>query len=115
MKGILLLLIEALVHTQKKFSIKIQNFAWVYITAVTIFLLVHWKEVFKFKASNGTVNFSTQFCLGIISIEFGAREIYLRENVCYFSVDYNYVDKPSISEIHKYLMVNNNIKNVQAY
>ena len=72
---------------KKKFSIKIQNFVWVYITTVTIFLFVHWKEVFKFKASNGTVNFPTQLFLGIISIKFGAREVYLGGNVCYFLVD----------------------------
>ena len=32
-----------------------------------------------------------------------------------FSVDYNAIDKPVILNIQKYLMIKNNIKNVQAF
>ena len=68
------------------------------------------KEIFKFKANNGKVNFSTQFCLGCISNGYGAtesREVSLKENVYDFSVNYNAIDKSDILHIHKYFMVKN--------
>ena len=54
------------------------------------------------------VNFLTIFCLGNISNRLGAiasRDVSLKGNVYYFSVDYNAVDKSE-----KYLMVKNNMK-----
>ena len=39
-----------------------------------------------------------------------SREVYLKGNVFNFSVDYNAIDKSDILNIHKYLMVKNNIK-----
>ena len=36
------------------------------------YLFVNGKEIFKFKANNGNVNFPTQFCLVTISNGFGA-------------------------------------------
>ena len=53
-------------------------------------MFVNGKEIFKFKADNGNVNFPTQFCLGSISNGFGAtdyREVSLKGNVYSFSVD----------------------------
>ena len=76
-------------------------------------MFVNGKEIFKFKANNKNVNFPTQFCLGSISNGFGAtesREVSLKGNVYDFSVDYNAIDKSDILNIHKYLMVKNNIK-----
>ena len=77
------------------------------------YLFVNGKEIFKFKANNKNVNFSTQFCLGSISNGFSAtesREVSLNGNVYDFSVDYNSIDKSDILKIHKYLMTKNNIK-----
>ena len=71
------------------------------------------KWIFKFKAYNKNINFPTQFCLGSISNGFGStksREVSLKENIYTFPVDYNAMDKPHIWNIHKYLMVKNNIK-----
>ena len=77
------------------------------------YLFVNGKEIFKFKANNKNVKFLTQFCLGSISDGFSAtesREASLHENVYYFSVDYNYIDKSDILNIHKCLMTKSNIK-----
>ena len=66
----------------------------------------------KIKANNKNVNFPTQFCLRSISNRFSAtdfREVSLNGNEYYFSVDYNYIDKSDILNIHKYLMNKNNI------
>ena len=77
------------------------------------FFFVNGKEIFKFKFDNKNFNFPTQFCLGIISNGFcntESREVSLNGNVCNFSVDYNFIDKSDILNIHKYLMTKNNIK-----
>ena len=77
------------------------------------YLFVNGKQIFKFKADNKNVNLRTQFCLGSISNGFSAtesREVPLNENLYDFSVDYNFVDKSDILNIHKYLMTKNNIK-----
>ena len=58
-------------------------------------------------------NFPTQFCLGSLSNELSAsesREVNLNEYVYGFSVDYNWIDKSGILNIHKYLMTKNNTK-----
>ena len=76
-------------------------------------MLINGKEINKFKPKNKTVNFPTQFCLGNIYIRFDAvdsREVTLKGNVFDFSVDYNAIDKSDILNIHKYLIINNNIK-----
>ena len=65
-----------------------------------------------FKADNENVSFWTQFCVGSIFSRFSAlesREAYLNGNVYDFSVDYNSIDKYDILNIHKYLMIKNNI------
>ena len=52
----------------------------------------------------------TQFCLGSISNGFGAinsREVSLKVNVFFFSVDYNAIDKPDLLNIHNDLMIKN--------
>ena len=67
----------------------------------------------KFKANNKNVNFPSQFCLGSISNKFDhvdAEEVSLKGNVYDLSVDYNTIDKSDILNIHKHLMVKNNIK-----
>ena len=66
-----------------------------------------------FKVNNKNVNFPTKFCLGSISNWFDdtdSREASLKGNEFDFSVDYNGIDKSDISNIHKDLMVKNNIK-----
>ena len=77
------------------------------------YLFVNGKEIYKSKADNKNVHFSTQFCLGSISNKSDAvdsREVSLKGNVYDFSVDYNVIDKYDILNIHKCLMVKNNIK-----
>ena len=67
-------------------------------------MLVNGKVIFKFKAFKESFNFLTQFFLRSISNGFGALG-----NVYYFSVSYNPIDKPNILNIHKYLMIKNNV------
>ena len=65
----------------------------------------------EFKAVNKNTSFHTQFYLGGISNGFSAlesREGYLNGNVYDFPVDYNYIDKSDILNIHRYLMIKNN-------
>ena len=65
------------------------------------------------KADNKNVNFPTQFCVGNISGNFRAiesRGVSLKENVCDLSFDSSAIDKCDILNIHKYLMVKNNMK-----
>ena len=55
------------------------------------YLFVNEKEIFKFKANDGIVNFPTQFFLGIISHGFSAtesREVSLKRCLYDFSVCY---------------------------
>ena len=76
-------------------------------------MLLTGKEIFKFKANNKNVNFSTQFCLGVISNGFCAtesREVTLKGNLYDFSVDYNAIENSDIWNIHKYLLVKSNTK-----
>ena len=77
------------------------------------YLFANGKEIFKFKAHNGNNNFSNRFCLGSISKELGAnesKEVSLGGYVYGFSVDYKTIGKSDILNVHKYLMVKNNIK-----
>ena len=58
-----------------------------------------------------------QFCLGNISNGFSAtdsREEFLNGSVYGFLVDYSFIDKSDILNIHKYLMIKNNIKQCLA-
>ena len=69
--------------------------------------------MFKFKANNKNINFSTQFCLESISNGFSAsesREVYLNGNVQDLSVNYNSIEKSDILNIRKYSKTKNNIK-----
>ena len=109
---------EALVHQKKKFSINFNKAMTKFCLKLHYngdnnFVFVNGKEIYKFKADNENVNFTTQFCLGSIFNEFDAfdfREVSLKGNVYDFSVDYNSIDKSDILNIHKYSMVKNNIK-----
>ena len=77
------------------------------------YLLANGKKMFKFKADNKNVNFPTLFCLGSRSDGFSnteSREVSLNGNVHDFSVDYNFIHKSDILNIHKYLMTKNNTK-----
>ena len=59
------------------------------------------------------MNFPSPFCLGSVSNKFDhvdAEEVSLKGNVYDLSVDYNAIDKSDILNIHKHLMVKNNIK-----
>ena len=70
------------------------------------------KEIYKFKASNKSNNFPSHYCLGSISNEFDhadTKEISFKGNVYDFSVDYEAIDKSNILNIHKYLMIKNNL------
>ena len=73
-------------------------------------LLVKGKEIHKFNRDNKNVNFLSQFCYGSISNKFEVEEVSLKGNVYDFSVHYNAIDKCDILNMHKYLMVKNNIK-----
>ena len=76
-------------------------------------MFVSKKEIYNFKADNGGVNFSTQFCLESISNKFThvePEDSSFKRNAYDFSVDYDAIDKSDISNIYKYLMVKNNIK-----
>ena len=76
-------------------------------------MFVNWKEIFKFKADNKSVNFPTQFHVGSMSNGFSAtesREVSLNGNVYNFSLDYNSVNKSDMLSFHKYLTNKNDIK-----
>ena len=84
-----------------------------YYNAGNSCLFVNRKEIFKFKVDNNNFNFPTQFFLGSTSNGFSAtesREVSLNGNVYDFSVDYNFIDKSDILNIHKYLMAKDKIK-----
>ena len=77
------------------------------------YLFVSKKIIYKFEADKNNINFPTQLYLEHISKKFVAaesREVFLKENVHNFSVNYNAIDKSDILNIHKYLMVKNKIK-----
>ena len=104
--------------SEKKFSINVSKtkkklYLSLQYNGDNSYLVLNGKEIFKFKANKENVYFPTQFWLGSISNKLGAtesREISLGGNFYYFSVDYNTIDKSDISNIHKYLMVKNNMK-----
>ena len=75
------------------------------------YLFVNRKEIFKFKSDNKNFNFPTRFCLGSVSNGCNnteSREVSLNGNVHDFSLDYNFIDKSDIINIHQYLMTKNN-------
>ena len=108
----LLVLMEALVHLKKVFSINFSKTIRklclsLYYNADNSYLFVNGKEIFNFNANNKNVNLRTQFFLRSISNGISAtesREVSLNGNVYKFSVDYNSIDKSDILNIHKYLM-----------
>ena len=58
------------------------------------------------------LNFPTQFFLGCISNRFDAfeyREVFLKENLNDFLVDYNATNKLEMLKFHRYLMGKNNM------
>ena len=70
------------------------------------YLFVNAKEIYKFKASNKKI------CLERIYNKLGAtdsKEISLKGNVNDFSDDYKSMDQSNILNIHKYLMIKNNV------
>ena len=74
----------------------------------------------KQRQSNKNVNFPSQYCLGSISNKFESEEVESEDvsfigNLYDFSVDYDVIDKCNISNIHKYLMIENSILNVWIY
>ena len=81
------------------------------------YLFVNRKENFKFKTDNKKVNFLTQFYVGSITEKFGvigSRKVSFKGNVYDFSVDYSPVDRSDILNIHKYLIVKNNVKSCSS-
>ena len=117
MKEILLVLMEALVHQKKKFSINFSKANTklclsLHDNADNSYLFVNGKEIFKFNADDEKFNFSTQFYLQSIPNGYRAtesREVSLNEDVYNFSVDCNFIDKFDILNI-KYFITKNNIK-----
>ena len=76
-------------------------------------MFVDGKNIYKFKENNKNFNFPNKFCLGSMSKNFDyvkAKEVSLKGNVHYFSVDYDAIDESVILNICKYLMAKNNIK-----
>ena len=75
------------------------------------YLFVNRKEIFKFKSDNKNFNFPTRFCLGSVSNGYNnteSRDVSLNGNVYDFSLDYNFIDKSDIINIHQYLMTKKN-------
>ena len=75
MKVQLLVLMEALVHQKKKFSINFGKATTKFCLSLHYngdysYLFVNGKEFYKFKSSNENVDFSNQFRLGSISNKF---------------------------------------------
>ena len=102
---------------EKKFNFTLANTKFclsLHGNAENRYLFFHGKEIFKLKVDNNNLNFPTQFYLGSISNRFSATEsgevVSLNGNVYDFSVDYNFIGKSDILNIHKYLMTKNNIK-----
>ena len=58
------------------------------------------------KLSIKMLTFQQNFVLNVFLMEMCV----INGNVCDFSVDYNFIDKSDILNIHKYLMTKNNIK-----
>ena len=113
---------ENFCSSEKKFNINFSKantkfcFSFHY-DADNIFLLANGKEIFKFKADNKNVNFTTQSCIRGLSNEFSAtesRKVSLNGNKYDFSVSYNSVDESDILKIHEYLMTKNIIKKCSA-
>ena len=79
---------------------------------IVIYLLME-KKSLSLKPIKKNVSFPTQFYLRSISNSFGAvesRDVSLKGNVYDFSVNNNAIDKSDILNIHKYLMIKNNVK-----
>ena len=76
------------------------------------YLFLNGKEIYKFKANNGNVNFPSRFCLGRIPNEFDyvdSEERSFKENMYGFSVDQSAIAKFNVLNIHKYLMIKNSV------
>ena len=74
------------------------------------YLFVNRKEIFKFKADNGNINFLSRFCLWSISNNFDyveSGEVSFKGNMYQFLVYYGAIDKYNILNIQKYLMIKN--------
>ena len=75
-------------------------------------LFVGGKEIFKFKAGNGSINFPTQVCLERISHRFCAtesREVSLEGDEYDFSDDISVATKSDVLNIQNYLNMKSNI------
>ena len=80
----------------------------VHYNGVNSYLFFSGEEIFKFQAGNKNFNFPTEFCLGSISNEFStleSRQVSSNRNVYDFLVDYNSINKFSILNIQKHLMI----------
>ena len=80
------------------------------------YLFVNEKEIFKSKANNEKVNFLTQFFLRSISNGFSgheSREVFLNRNMYDLPVEYNFIDKSDILNIHKWIRIKMNKNNMK--
>ena len=80
------------------------------------YLYVNKTEIYKFKAKDN-ISWYT-FCLGSVSKDFTKdeqSEISLNGTVFDFSVDHSSIKKEDIFNIHRYLIIKNNIKYLWIY
>ena len=112
---------EALVYQRKSLAlVLVKQMRKIYLSLHynndKSYFFINGKEIFKFKSDNKNVKFLTQFCLGSISNGFRAtesKEVSLNGNLYNFSVDYNFIDKSYLLNIHENLM-NRNVSPYQA-
>ena len=110
-----MVLMEALDNQKKSLVVillkETQSFVWVYLIMLTVVIcLLMEKKSLSLKLTKN-LNFPTQFCFEWISNRFNAtesREVSLIGNVYDFLVDYTFIDKSEILNIHKYLIVKSN-------
>ena len=113
MKVQLLELMEALDHQKKIFSINFskpntKSCLSLHYNGVNSYLFVNGRKFFKFQSDNKNFNFPIHFCIRSIYNGFSAldsRGVSLNGNVYELLVDYNSINKSSILNIKKYLMI----------
>ena len=78
---------------------------------VTIVICFLTRKIDKFKTNKKNVHVPNQFCLVSISskINIKAKEVSLEVNAYDFSVNYDAIDKSDKLNMHKHLMVKNDI------
>ena len=86
---------------QKKFCLSL------HYNGVNCYLFFNGIEIYKFKAKDSEINVAP-LCLGGVSKDFSSDN--MKKTGLYGYADYDSIDVDDILDIHKYLMVKNNIK-----